>query len=172
LITITYAPGLTVAKGGRGAGTVTSSPVGISCGTACQHTFQAGTVVTLTEKPARGSRFVGWSGVCQGTGTCKTTINGNSNVNATFAKIIPPPGTTITGMKTSSAKRKATFDFKGSGGVGALHFRCKLDSRGWKSCSSPRAYTGLSRGSHTFQVRAVDARGKTDPTPAKRTFTI
>jgi hypothetical protein len=171
-ITITYAPGLTVAKGGTGAGTVTSSPAGISCGTACQHKFQSGTVVTLAEKSASGSRFAGWSGACKGTGPCKTTLNGNSNVGATFTKTIPPPRTTITGLNTKRAKRKVTLDFKGSGGVGALHFRCKLDSRGWKGCTSPKTYKRLSRGSHTFKVRAVDARGKTDPTPAKLTFKI
>jgi len=30
----------------------------------------------------------------------------------------------------------------------------------------------LKRGSHTFQVRAIDARGRADPTPAKLAFKI
>ena len=44
------------------AGTVTSSPGGISCGTDCSQAYTAGTVVTLTPTPASGSRFDGWSG--------------------------------------------------------------------------------------------------------------
>jgi Divergent InlB B-repeat domain len=171
-ITITYRPGLTVARGGTGAGTATSSPAGISCGTACSHAFQAGTVVTLTAKPASGSQFAGWSGPCRGTGKCKVTMNAARSVRATFNKVVPPPDTSITGVNPSRAKRKATFDFKGSGGSGALHFQCLLDSGGWKSCSSPKTYTGLSLGSHTFQARAIDARGRADPTPAKVAFKI
>ena len=163
---------LSVAKAGSGSGTVTSSPGGISCGAACSATYKDGTLVTLTTKPASGSQFTGWSGACMGTGTCKVTMNADKRVTATFKKIVPPPNTTITGVHTSSAKRKARFDFTGSGGVGVLHFQCKLDSGSWKSCTSPKTYTGLGRGSHIFAVRAIDARGKADPTPAKRTFTI
>jgi Fe-S cluster biogenesis protein NfuA len=171
-ITITYLPALTITKGGTGVGTVSSAPAGVNCGTACQHNFQAGTVVTLTAKPAGGSVFAGWSGACKGTGTCKVTMNASNGVKATFTKVIPPPNTTITGVSTSSAKRRATFDFSGSGGVGRLHFQCMLDSGGWKTCASPKTYPGLSRGRHTFQVRAIDSRGKADPTPAKLAFTI
>ena len=40
------------------------------------------------------------------------------------------------------------------------------------ACSSPKDITGLSDGSHTFQVRAVDAVGNRDPTPAIFTWTV
>jgi hypothetical protein len=160
---------LLVAK--HGAGTVTSSPTGISCGSSCAHTFASGTIVTLTAKAAFGSRFAGWSGACTGTKKCAVTMSAAKRVTATFT-IIPPPDTTITGKNISSAARKAIFDFAGSGGVGALHFRCKLDSGGWQTCTSPKTYTRLSHRSHTLQVEAIDSRGKADPTPAKFTFTI
>jgi WD40 repeat protein len=94
------------------------------------------------------------------------------NFKVASSASIPPPNTTITRVVIVAGQRKATFDFKGSGGVGAVHFQCKLDSGAWKSCSSPKTYTGLAHGGHTFQVRAIDSRGEADPTPAKHSFTI
>src|SRR4029079_13939617 len=43
---------LTAAKGGAGAGTVTSSPAGINCGATCAASFNTGSNVTLTAAPA------------------------------------------------------------------------------------------------------------------------
>jgi acid phosphatase type 7 len=51
-------------------------------------------------------------------------------------------------------------------------FECARDSGAYASCTSPESYTGLSEGSHTFQVRATDAAGNTDATPASQTWTI
>lgn len=73
-----------------GAGTVTSSPTGITCGTDCWQDYNSGKVVTLTAKPATGRVFTGWSGACTGTQlTCKVTMTGNLAVGATFKQ--PPP---------------------------------------------------------------------------------
>jgi hypothetical protein len=75
---------LMVSKTGNGAGTVTSSPAGISCGATCSSKFDAGTAVTLTAAPSAGSTFTGWGGACSGTGMCTVTINAAASVTAMF----------------------------------------------------------------------------------------
>lgn len=52
--------GLTVAI--VGAGSVTSDPAGIDCGTRCTVLFSAGQTVTLVAAPAAGQRLFAWSG--------------------------------------------------------------------------------------------------------------
>lgn len=71
---------LTVNKSSKG--TVTSSPAGINCGSACTATFPAGTVVTLTATPAAGSFFGGWNGVCVGSTSPTCTFTMNSSLTA------------------------------------------------------------------------------------------
>jgi YVTN family beta-propeller protein len=53
---------LTVALSGTGYGTVTSTPVGIDCGTACQAKFPPNTVISLSATPVGASIFSGWQG--------------------------------------------------------------------------------------------------------------
>jgi hypothetical protein len=75
---------LAVAKSGRGAGTVSSSPEGIDCGGTCSAPFDAGTTVTLTAAPDGDSVFGGWSGACTGTDPCVVSIDQAKSVTATF----------------------------------------------------------------------------------------
>jgi hypothetical protein len=78
---------LTVVKAGSGAGTVTSSPEGIDCGTACSARFDKGTEVTLAARASEGSVFTGWSGGgCAGADTCTIRTNGDVEVTAGFAR--------------------------------------------------------------------------------------
>ena len=102
-----------------------------------------------------------------------------TNVDATPAAYTwtvdaTPPDTTLTATPPNpSPSADAAFGFIGSdSGTGVALFECRLDSGAWATCASPKAYTGLSEGSHTFKVRAIDGAGNSDPTPAEHTWTI
>lgn len=70
---------------GTGAGSVASSPSGLSCSADCTVSFLEHTVVSLTATPAAGSRFTGWSGDCSGTGSCVVSMSFAHEVAANFA---------------------------------------------------------------------------------------
>jgi hypothetical protein len=81
------------------------------------------------------------------------------------------PDTSITAGPTGSVNSPSpTFSFTATE-TGST-FACSLDGAAFASCTSPKAYSGLAGGSHTFQVRATDAIGNTDSTPASRIWTI
>ncbi|MFZ0911594.1 MAG: hypothetical protein WAN24_19145 [Candidatus Acidiferrales bacterium] len=76
---------LNIGASGSGAGSVASSPSGITCEPTCSATFPTGTQITLTAAPGAGSGFVQWSGACTGTAaTCAFTITADATVTATF----------------------------------------------------------------------------------------
>ena len=81
------------------------------------------------------------------------------------------PATTIdSGPADPSAGADASFTFSSSE-PGAT-FECRLDGGAWSPCTSPQGYTSLNEGNHTFQVRAGDAAGNVDPTPAGHSWTV
>ncbi len=83
-----------------------------------------------------------------------------------------PPDTTITGAPAPQMS-SPNISFSGSDGEsGVAGFACQLDNGGFDTCSSPQSYRGLSEGAHTFAVRAIDAVGNIDPTPASLVWTI
>jgi len=114
----TVTPGtsrLAVQTTGSGAGTVTSSPAGIDCGSTCSAAFRSGTSVVLTAAAASGSRFAGWSQVmCPGTNcqdvcsgsTCTILVNSDKSVSADFEPSTtqqPPPPAAAPAIGDASA---------------------------------------------------------------------
>ena len=83
---------VSVVRSGSGAGSVTSGPRGISCGSKCQLDFASGQPVKLTAAAAKGSVFSGWSqGPCSGTvPTCTFTPTATTAVVAVFNKAPKP----------------------------------------------------------------------------------
>jgi hypothetical protein len=85
------------------------------------------------------------------------------------------PDTNITSgpaQGSSTTSTSASFSFDGSDDVGVAGYECRLDGSAWSGCSSPKAYSGLSVASHTFSVRAKDAAGNVDASPATRAWSV
>jgi hypothetical protein len=82
-----------------------------------------------------------------------------------------PPETSITG-KPSALSSNVSPSFSFASTESGSSFECKRDDLAYQPCTSPKAYTLLSEGQHTFAVRATDAASNTDPTPAEYTWTI
>jgi hypothetical protein len=92
------------------------------------------------------------------------------------AKDTDPPETTITKDVKRSETGKVKFRFE-SDEAGA--FECKLKGpdlkrklRQFNDCGSPRRYKNLDEGRFKFKVRAIDAAGNVDTTPAKDRFRV
>jgi hypothetical protein len=81
------------------------------------------------------------------------------------------PETTIeNGPTGSTSATSATFTF--SSNEPGSSFQCSRDGGAWSGCASPHQYTGFTVGNHEVKVRAIDAAGNIDETPAARTWTV
>ncbi len=91
-------------------------------------------------------------------------------VGANQTWTIAPPDTNLnTGPSSPTYATSAAFSF--SSHDSAATFQCSLDGASPTTCTSPKSYSGLSTGSHSFTVHAVD-QGAVDPVGANQTWTI
>ena len=84
------------------------------------------------------------------------------------------PDTAITSAPPSASSAvTATFHFTATaGGRAVATFACSLDGGDYAPCSSPWTYADLSKGDHTFRVRAIDSAGNPDLTPASHAWRV
>jgi parallel beta-helix repeat protein len=81
------------------------------------------------------------------------------------------PDTIITSApQTNTTNTSAAFGFTST--ESGSTFQCKLDAGAYVNCTSPKTYMGLTAGSHSFSVRAIDRAGNIDLTPATYGWTI
>jgi hypothetical protein len=103
----------------------------------------------------------------EGASPPKLTINYTSGVGTDTTS---PESTIISDPSGSVSSASASFTFSSSEANST--FECRLDGGAYGSCASPMSYANLSDGSHTFEVRATDAAGNADATPASRTWMV
>ena len=85
-----------------------------------------------------------------------------------------PPDTTIDSGPSGTVKsRDATFTFSSTEPSNAT-FQTRLDGGNWEAngTATSKTYGKLANGTHTFDVKATDAAGNTDPTPASRSWNV
>lgn len=82
-----------------------------------------------------------------------------------------PPDTVIDSAP-SSPTNATTADFGFHATEAGSTFECSLDGAAFASCTSPASYPSLAEGGHTFAVRATDAAGNPDSSPATASWTV
>ncbi len=87
-------------------------------------------------------------------------VSGVMLVSVSSGQVAPPTPPSLTAdVLPWSKQTSATFQFSSPG---ATSYSCRLDGGAAETCP-PAAYTGLSQGSHVFQVVAVSADGESGP---------
>ncbi len=142
--------------------------------------------ITITEQPQKGTLEI----IGQGTPNpslryTATSVgpdsfsykasDGNSDSNGATTTTVnvdtKAPQTTIDAGPVGVANDSTpTFEFSAS--EPGSSFECSIDGGAFAVCSSPHTTASLADGAHTFAVRAIDAAGHPDPTPATRSFTL
>jgi hypothetical protein len=80
-----------------------------------------------------------------------------------------PPSPTIRGRSIDAHKGKVTFRFADH--LDGVHYRCKLDTGGFRHCSSPTTLRRLAPGKHVFKVVAHFSGGSSSK-PAVARFMV
>lgn len=90
---------LSVATDGLGSGRITSTPPALECFSrngiasgACSVLFDSGVAVQVLSTATTGSRFIGWTGGCGGSGGCQIRMTQDRSIGARF-ETIPTSGT-------------------------------------------------------------------------------
>ncbi len=81
-----------------------------------------------------------------------------------------PPDTSITSGPAGTSGPDVSLSFASNDP--AATFQCSLDHAAYEACASPKTYSALPAGGHTVSVRAVDAPGDPDQSPAAIAWTV
>ena len=88
------------------------------------------------------------------------------------ADVTPPETSAIKGKQRVKRGKRAKYRFSSS--EAGSTFECRLDRKPFTSCSSPLTVKTkkLKGRRHAVEVRAIDAAGNVDQTPARKRFTV
>jgi hypothetical protein len=140
-------------------GTTVGSPAsstGITAGKAIRRSIAPGCSTLLEESDDTNSSAGDF---------IEVTPAPRNNASTITEKTCPGPPNTVIDERPP-AITEATTAFFSYEAPTATSYECRLDSAAFSSCPSfGIEYSGLAAGSHTFQVRGVNAAGA-DPTPA------
>ena len=94
-----------------------------------------------------------------------------SPARRTWTVDVTPPDTrgVRAGRGLDERRDRGDVGFASEPGAG---FECRLDGGPWIACGPSQAYSGLAVGGHRFEVRAHDAVGNVDGSPAARGWTV
>ncbi len=167
----TVAPDATITSGPSGA--VASSSASFAFSAEAGASFECrldSAAFTVCSSPAT------YTGLAEGSHTFEVrAVDAAGNVDPLPASrtwvvdTVAPDATIISAPSGAVASSSASIAFSAEAGAS---FECRLDNATFAACGSPVTYTGLAEGSHTFEVRAVDAAGNVDPQPASRTWMV
>jgi Ca2+-binding RTX toxin-like protein len=99
--------------------------------------------------------------------------NETSAVRSFSVDTVAPQTTIVSAPPTTTDDPKPTFGFTAS--ESAVSFTCRFDSAAFVACSGSGTHapaTALADGFHSFEVRALDAAGNLDSTPAQQVFVV
>jgi hypothetical protein len=168
--TINLAPDTTITAGPTGTVTTTSASFSFTS-TISGSTFACsldGAAFTACASPKSYTNLTNGSHTFQVAAT-SSGITDPTPASRTWTINLAPDTTITAGPSGAVNTASASFSFTAT--VTGSTFTCSLDGAAFSACTSPIAYSGLTNGSHTFQVAAT-SQGATDPTPASRTWTV
>jgi hypothetical protein len=92
-------------------------------------------------------------------------------VEGSFSVAAPLPHAVIdSGPPATGTSRTASFSFHST--KAGSSFQCSFDGSAFAACAPPFTKTHLSAAQHAFAVRAIDAQGNVDPSPAASSFKV
>jgi hypothetical protein len=139
------------------------SPAGITASKAIRRTIEPGCPTLLEESDDSDDSATDFSEVTPAPRNDASPISEHTCAGAPNTAIDDKPP-----LRSNSGSAEFTYE-----APTATSYECKLDAATFSACpiGGPTKYTGLADGSHTFQVRGVNASGP-DPTPASYSWTV
>jgi hypothetical protein len=139
-----------------------ASPTGITAGKAIRRTIEPGCPTLLEASDDANNSLVDFAEV---------SPSPRDNASPILERSCPPAPNTVIDEKPPSVtgSNVASFTYEAPT---ATAYECKLDLAAFASCPATGIqYPSLAEGSHTFQVRGLNASGP-DPTPASYTWRV